>query len=134
VIEDLTAHALDDTRLVELEDKTVSFNANGDRVEVKSKSELLGLFLLNLNERRGVEDNLSSIVSAFAINTSVGISSFSFDTAFNNVLISRGEITTVASGVSSGAINELLFRETNEVTSLNSIDTFKTTDGRESPA
>ena len=70
------------------------------------------------------------------LGSSVGISSFS-----NNVLVldvSEGSVhkTTVASRVSGGAVNELLFREVNTLSgsTVDDESRLKSTSGGESPA
>lgn len=129
----MTATLGDDTRGVELESLLVSFDTDRNGFLVKSDGQLVRVLGLNRDVGLGLEDNLGSIVLASTVLSSVGIVSFSFNTILDDVVISRGQVTTVATFVLGRAINDLLFGEGSQVTSGNSVGTFKTTSGGESP-
>lgn len=107
----MTATLGDDTRGVELESLLVSFDTDRNGFLVKSDGQLIGVLGLNGDVRLGLEDNLGSVVFASTVLSSVGIVSFSFNTILDNVVISRGQVTTVATFVLGRAINDLLFGE-----------------------
>jgi len=113
-----------------------SINGDGD-----------GLFLESGQKSRGGFGNIGvtgegvlgtgdiSLVAA-SLNSSVGISSFGNNLVVLDVLEGSVHKTTLASRVSGGAINELLFREVNALSgsTVNDESRLESTSGGESPA
>jgi hypothetical protein len=134
VIKGSTATSGDDTRLVELEDILVSFD--GDRDGGVNQSSLEGIRALGSDEFVTRVDlvGLFGVKLAGTILGSIGIVRFKFKTiggSISNSLIHPASLATIAV---SGAINDLLFREREEFTGLDEVETFKDTSGRERPA
>jgi len=80
-------------------------------------------------------NGLLGIILAVTIFSSVGIVRFEFKTVVRSVLDSEVRPATVATFILiSVAINDLLFREGEELAVGDEVETFEDTSGRESPA
>jgi hypothetical protein len=125
----------DDTTVVELEGILVSFDSDRDRLLSNSSLKSIRVLRGNIGES-DVLELVSSRDLASAINTLVRIRGFRDDTVSSDVLESLIHQTTVATLVSEAtrAVNELLFREADELAILNEVKTFEGTSGGESPA
>jgi len=92
---------------------------------------------LSSNELVATADlsSLGLVISACAVLSSVGILSFSFKTILGSIFNGKIRITTVTSLVcASVTVNDLLFREGDELASFNEVETFQDTSGGEGPA
>jgi len=134
VIKSSTTTSGEDTRLVELERGLISFDGNRDRSVNQSSLELIRA--LGGDERVARVDLISllGVITALAILSSVGIVRFSFETVGGSVFHSLVHPTTLASVISGVTVEDLLFREREELTSLDEVETFEGTSGRERPA
>jgi len=135
VIEVSTATSLDDTRAVELEGVLISFDEDGDG-EVDEGS-------LKLVSALGGDELVTSVdLGGFAgsevastVLGSVGIVRFEFKTVLAGILNSEVWPASLASITSrASAVNDLLFREGEELTVVDEVETFEDTGGGESPA
>jgi len=134
VIKSSTTTSGEDTGLVELEGRLISFDGNRDGSVNQSSLELISA--LGGDEFVTSVDLISllGVITALAISSSVGIVRFSFETVGGSVFHSLVHPTTLASVISGVAIKDLLFREREELTSLDEVETFESTGGRERPA
>jgi hypothetical protein len=133
-----TTWAGEDTTGVGLEAHLVSLNGNGNWTLGNSSSELILVVLWNIlvgSDGNSVLGLLSLV--ALTVLSSVWVVSLSVETAVgDDVLESLVHETTVAALVAEGAraVNELLLREGDEVTSGNSVSTLNGASGGEGPA
>jgi len=135
VIEVSTATSGDDTRAVELEGVLVSFDEDGDGEVDDGSLELVSA--LGGDELEASVDLVSLGGSELAgtVLGSVGIVSFEFKTVLTGILDSKVRPATLASVTSrAGAVNDLLFREGEELSGVDEVETFEDTGGGESPA
>jgi len=80
-------------------------------------------------------NSLFLLVLALAVFSSVGIVRFEFKTVLGGILNSEVWPATVATFILiSVAINDLLFREGEELAVVDEVETFEDTGGGESPA
>jgi len=134
VIKLITAESLDNTLLVELEDQLVGLDTNRDGLVDNSSlhgSEVVGS---DVGISSVSLDGLGGGIRAVLGDSSIRIVSFSFDTALSSVDEGIRRKATVATLISSDTINELLFRERDELLVVDEVETFKSTSSRESPA
>jgi len=135
VVKISTAVLGDDTGLVELEDTLVSLKGNGDGGVDEGSLQLIGGVLSDELVVGGNIDSLSLLVLALAILSSVGIVRFDFETVLGSIFNSEIRPATVATFVFSGVtINDLLFREGEELAVVDEVETFNNTGSGESPA
>jgi len=135
VIEISTATSGEDTLAVELEDILISFDEDGNgEVDDGSLKLFSGLGSDELVARVNLM-GLGSRELASTILGSVGIIVFDFETILSSILDSEVRPAALATitGI-SGTINDLLFREREEFTSVDEVETFDGTSGGESPA
>jgi hypothetical protein len=135
VVKIITAELLDNTTRIELEDKLVGLDGNSNGLV--NKSSLHSISIGNSDVSISLVDliSLGGIIRALLVDGLVRIVSFRFNTIFSSVFHSIAHQTTVATFVSSSvAINELGFREGDEVLVVDEVETFKGTSSRESPA
>jgi len=134
VIKVVTAELLDNTTSVELEDELVGLDGNGDGL--LDEGSLHGINVSNSDV--GISSvglvSLGRIESACSGDSLVRIVSFSFNTSLSSVFETITHQTTIAALISSNAINQVLFREGDEVLVVDEVETFEGTNGRESPA
>jgi len=135
VVKISTAVLGDDTGLVELEDTLVSLKGNGDGGVDEGSLQLIGGVLSDELVVGGNIESLSLLVLALAILSSVGIVRFDFETVLGSIFNSEIRPATVATFVFSGVtINDLLFREGEELAVVDEVETFNNTGSGESPA
>jgi hypothetical protein len=127
-----------DTAAVQLERRMGSidgnrYGANGGRGSLESG---LGA-RLNILVGAQSASAVGSIVLASAISSGVGVAGFSVDTmVIDDVLesiIHQSAIATLVA-LSSRAVDQVLFRKADELSSVKGMSTFKRTRGRERPA
>jgi len=135
MIKGSTATSLNDTRAVELEGVLIGFDEDGDGEVDQSSLELISALG---GDKLVVSVDLVSLGGVELTGTvlgSVGIVRFEFKTVLTGILNSEVRPATLATITSSrSAINNLLFREGEELTVVNKVETFEDTGGRESPA
>jgi len=135
VIEVSTATSGEDTRLVELEGVLIGFDEDGDGEVNQSSLELISALGGDELVARGDLVSLTSIELAGTILSSVGIVRFEFETVGGGISDSLVGPATLAAITSIGsAVNDLLFREGEEFTVVDEVETFEDTGGGESPA
>jgi hypothetical protein len=135
VIKIVTAELLDNTTSIELEDELVGLDGNRDGLV--NEGSLHGSNVSNSDVGISLVDlvSLGGVISALSVNTLVRIVSFGFNTVGSSVSQSISHQTTVATLVSvSITINELLFREGDEVLVVDEVEAFEGASGGESPA
>lgn len=135
MIEFSTATSGDDTLAVELEDILISFNSNGDgSVDQSSLQRVSGVGSDELVSTSNL-NSLVLVVLAVTIFSSVGIVRFEFKTILGSIFNSEVRPATVATFILiSVAINDLLFREGEELAVVDEVETFEDTGDGESPA
>jgi len=135
MVEVSTATSGDDTGTVELEGILISFDQNGDG-EVDDGSLKLVSGLGGDELVVGVDlVGLGGGILAGTVDGSVGIVRFEFKTVLSSILDSEVWPATLASVTSRGsAINDLLFREGEEGSGVDEVESFEGTGGGESPA
>jgi hypothetical protein len=135
VIEISTATSREDTLAVELEDILISFDQDGNgEVDDGSLKLFSGLGSDELVARVDLM-GLGSRKLASTVLGSVGIVRFEFKTVLAGILNSEIRPASLASVTGIvGTINDLLFREGEEFTGVNEVETFDGTSGGESPA
>lgn len=124
---------VDDTTSVVLEWGSVGFNGNRDDLSGSGSLKSLPVVGRDILVTSVLEDDFVSIVLALAVNTLVIVRFFGLDTLLSNIGESVVHKTSVATVVLSGAVNELLFREREELT-VEGLETFKSGNSGESPA
>jgi len=130
-----TATSGDDTRLVELEDRLISLDGNRDGGINQSSLQLVRALGSDSLVARGDLNSLGSSVLAGTVLSSVGIVTFFFETILSSIVNSLVWPATRAARTSRlGTINDLLFREREELSVVDEIERFKNTGGGESPA
>ena len=135
VIEFGAATSADDTLAVELEGILISFDEDGDGEVNQSSLELISALGGDELVARGDLVSLGGVEFALAILGSVGIVRFEFKTVLSGILNSEIRPATLATITSRGsAVNDLLFREGEEFTIVDEVETFEDTGGGESPA
>jgi len=135
VVEVSATIGLDDTRAVELEDILISFNEDGNGEVNQSSFQLISG--LGGDERVSSVDlmGLGRVEVALTIFSSVGIVRFEFKTILSGILDSEIRPASLATITSRrSAINDLLFREGEEFSVVDEVETFEDTGGGESPA
>jgi hypothetical protein len=127
---------LHDTTVVKLEHDTGGINSNGDWSLVEGSLEGGTGRGLNINEGGNLDLLLGLVGGALAISTSVGIVRLGFEAIVFNVLEGIIHETTIATlvALSGGAVNELLLRKRDELSSLDLVGTLKGSSGGEGPA
>jgi len=134
VVQTSTASALDDTRAVELESVFISFDGNGDWG--RDQSSLEGISVLSSDELRatvGVDSN-SLLESAGTVDSLVWVGEFELNTIASSVAKGFNWVTTVTTIVASVTVDDLLFRETEELVVVDLVPSFQDTGSGESPA
>lgn len=134
VIKSGTAESSDDTSTVELPGKLVSLDSNGEGTLSSGSNELRLGFLGDALVTSVDLGSFRSLVLAFSVLGSVGIFSFSFNTVGSSVFHSEVRETTSATLGSLAAVNDLLFREGDELAGVDVVKTFEGTGGGEGPA
>jgi len=135
VVEVSTATSGENTRLVELEGVLISFDEDGDGEVNQSRLKLVSALGGDKLVVRVDLVSLGGVKAAGTVFGSVGIVRFEFKTILSGVLDSEIRPATLATITSSrSAINDLLFREGEEFTIVDVVETFKDTSGGESPA
>jgi hypothetical protein len=135
VIEVSTASLSEDTRAVHLEGVFISFDEDGDGSVDEGSLELISAVGGDELVTTSNLDSLSLLVLAGAILSSVGIVRFEFKTVLGSIFNSEVRPATVATFVLVGiAINDLLFREGEELAVVDEVETFEDTGGGERPA
>jgi len=135
VIEISTAVLSDDTRAVELEGVLISFDEDGNGTVNQSSLQLVSGVGSDELVTTSDGNSLGLVVIARTILGSVGIIRFEFKTLASSVFNSEIRPATVATFVLvSVTINDLLFREGEELAIVDEVETFKDTGGGESPA
>jgi len=136
MIKRLTTASSDDTTLVVLEGSLISFNGNGDWVDIDSGAESVGIMRSDILVTGDFGVLSSSEGLAGTIFASVRIRGFSSETISFSILEGVVHETTFAAHVAifASAVNQLLFRERSEHHVLDLNGTFNVTSGRESPA
>jgi len=129
-----TSWACNNTGSIALKYCTVSLNTYGNGLLSNSSSQLVTLVRSNSNLSLRSEYNISLVVFACSVDSGVWIHIKVFNTILNNISISRWKITSIASSILGGAVNQLLGGETSQRFSFKSINSFKSTTGGESPA
>jgi hypothetical protein len=130
-----TATSGDDTGLVELEDRLISLDGNRDGGINQSSLQLVRALGSDSLVARGDLNSLGSSELAGTVLSSVGIVTFLFKTILGSIVNSLvGPATRAARTSSLGAINDLLFREGEELAVVDEIERFEDTGGGESPA
>lgn len=128
VVDALSA-GLQDSLSVELERRSIDTNSNRSLNNARNK---VGAGSDSSVSRNGVGLRRRDLTSS--IDSQVGISFFSSETVLNNVVQSEITETTTASLVFGVTVNELLLRETGELSISNEVSTFNTTSSSERPA
>ena len=129
--------ASDDTRGVLLEDGLISLNGNGGWTLHQSSLELVGVFRGHIGVGLGGDDTLRPIISATEESMGLGniwVVRLGLEWVGLGVGESSVHHTTVATEVQPGAVNKLLLRERNKVSSFDLMGTFHGSSGGESPA
>jgi len=135
MIEVSTATGLDDTRAVELEGILISFDEDGNGEVNQSSLQLIGGLGSDESVSRVNFSNFGGIENASTVLGSVGIIRFEFKTILTSVLDSEVRPASLTSITSSrGTINDLLFREGEELAVVDEVETFEDTGSGESPA
>jgi hypothetical protein len=136
VIEVSTATSTDDTLAVELEDALVSFNSNWDGAVVSEGSlHVVSGVSSDISITLVGSNSLARVVLAFTVSGSVRIVRFNFESVLSGILDGKIMPSSVATFIFiSVAINDLLFREGEELSLVDEVETFNDTGGRESPA
>jgi len=135
VIEGSTATSLDDTRAVELEGILISFDEDGDGEVNQSSLELISALGGDELVVRVDLGSLGGVEVAGSILSSVGVVRFLFKTVLTGILNSKIRPATLTTITSIGsAVNDLLFREGEELAVVDIVETFEDTGGGESPA
>lgn len=132
VVQSSSARSLEDTRMVGHD--SVSINSNRNDGLVNSIHQLLSVVLWNINVSSNVSDWGTSSL-ARSLDSSVWVSCFSLDTVLLDVgesVVHPSTVTTVVS-LSSGAINQLLFRQRGQWVTSNFVGGFNRGDSGESP-
>jgi len=134
MIDSGTAQLLDDTSSVELEDELVGLDANRNGLVNDGSLQLVNIVGGDVVVARVDGEGLGSIMGALLVFTSIRIVSFSFDTVLGSISHGINGPATTTSEIFSDAINEVLFREGDELGAVDVVQTFKSTSGGESPA
>jgi len=135
VIEFSTASLSEDTRAVHLESVLISFDEDGDGSVDEGSLELISGVSSDETVTTSNLNSLSLLELAGTISSSVGIVRFEFETVLGSIFDSEVRPATVATFVLvSVAINDLLFREGEELALVDEVETFEDTGGGERPA
>jgi len=135
MIEISTATLFDDTRAVHLEDILISFNEDGNGTINEGSLQLINGVGSDELVTTSDSNSLGFLVFALAVFSSVGIVRFEFKTILSSIFDSEVRPATVATFVLfSVTINDLLFREGEELAVVDEVETFEDTGGGESPA
>jgi len=128
--------AVDDTTLVELEDRGISLDGSGDWASSDSGGELNVIVGGNGNPTEVLENDLGLVEFAGSLGSGVWVDGTEFNSVVTGVLEGSGHNTAIASvsSVGAGTIDELLLRESLQESVLNSVEAFQSTDGGERPA
>jgi len=130
----ITAESLDNTSSVELEDELISLDSNGDGLLGSSSLQLISR-LSDILETAVSLDGLGRIESALLVLGLVGIVLFSFNTtSLGKVFESIVHESTTAALISSDTVNQLLFRESNQLVGVDVVQSFQSANSGESPA
>jgi hypothetical protein len=135
MIEVSTTTGSENTRLVELEGVLIGFDEDRDGEVNQSRLELVSA--LGGDELVVSVDlvSLGGIETALTVLGSVGVVRFEFKTVLGGILNSEIRPASLATITSSrSTINDLLFREREEFTAVDEVETFEDTSGGESPA
>jgi len=123
-----TATSGDDTGLVELEDRLISLDGNRDGGINQSSLQLVRALGSDSLVARGDLNSLGSSVLAGTVLSSVGIVTFFFETILSSIVNSLVWPATRAARTSRlGTINDLLFREGEELSVVDEIERFEDT-------
>jgi len=130
-----TASLSEDTGAVELEGVLIGFNEDRNRGIDEGSLQLVSGVGSDELVTSSDSNSLGFLVFARSVLGSVGVVRFSFETILGSIFNSEIRPATVASFILfSVTINDLLFRERNELAIVDEVETFEDTSGRESPA
>jgi len=135
VVEVSTASSREDTLAVELEGILIGFDEDGNGEVDDGSLELFSALGSDELVARVDLVGLGRRVLAGTVLGSVGVVRFEFKTVLGGILNSEVRPASLASvtGI-GGAVNDLLFREGEEFTRVDEVETFEGTSGGESPA
>ncbi len=127
---------VEDTSSVRLEDLSVGFNGDWDWTLVKGSLKLADAVSGNSLIVGSSYNTFTGIVVTFLVLSFVWIVRLGFEGWFGSIIEGKTHISTIATSVTTvlWAINELLFREWNELVVGKEVVTFEGTDSWESPA
>jgi hypothetical protein len=129
--------ASDDTRLVLLEDRLVSLDGNGNWSLHEGSLKLRRVVWGDISVRISSDDTLRFVIFAAEESTrlsNIWVVSLSLEWVRFGISESSVHHTTVATEVQPGAVNELLLREGNKISSLDLMSTLHGSSSGESPA
>jgi hypothetical protein len=127
---------VEDTTRVELEDHLVGFNGDWDWTLSDGSHKLINWVGLDGSEVGDLDFSLWWVIFAGSVNTGVWVDWFEFHSVLFSILESSRHFSTIATGITewAWAINELLFRETQEFSGGDLMVTFHGSNSWESPA
>jgi len=132
---DTTTWVVQDSGVIELPSRFISFNGNRDDGLVDSSFELINGVRGNISETSSLGRRWSN--SFFALSVSSSVLIIFFEISSVGFIPFKGVVheTTVTSGITTvfGTVNKLLFSERFEGIGFDLPSTFHGSDGRESP-
>jgi len=131
---DSASHRIKDATRVHLEDGLVGLDSHGCRLLGDGSLELINGFGFDVVVVRHIDLSLGGGSLALSVNALVGVVGFEFHAVLLGIEESVRLPSTVATVRSGITINELLFREGDEVTSLQEMSSFHGSGGGERPA